>query len=72
MAIMGEMNLLEGHTKVNGSVSYVPQDAWIYSATIRENVLFGKEFDVKTYRAVIEVSALIQVELIFTLFKFYS
>jgi ABC-type transport system involved in cytochrome bd biosynthesis fused ATPase/permease subunit len=28
-----------------GSVSYVPQTAWIRNATLRENVVFGQEDD---------------------------
>jgi ATP-binding cassette subfamily C (CFTR/MRP) protein 1 len=28
-----------------GSVAYVPQTAWIRNATVRENILFGQEYD---------------------------
>lgn len=28
-----------------GDVAYVPQAAWIMNATLRENILFGKEDD---------------------------
>ena len=35
--------------QLNGSVSYVEQQAWIQNMTLRENVLFGKEFEKQKY-----------------------
>jgi len=29
------------------SMSYVPQQAWIMNATVKENILFGKNFNRK-------------------------
>jgi len=26
-------------------IAYVPQQAWIRNASVRDNILFGKEFD---------------------------
>ena len=34
---------------LRGSVAYVGQKAWIQSKTIKDNILFGKEFDQKRY-----------------------
>jgi len=31
--------------KVEGSIAYVEQSAWIQSKTVRDNILFGQEFD---------------------------
>lgn len=39
------MTLLEGSIAMNGSFAYVAQQAWILNATLRDNILFGKEFD---------------------------
>ena len=47
---------------LNGSVSYASQDPWVYSATIRENVLFGKPYDEKFYSRVIKACALDKVD----------
>ncbi|KAG8516048.1 Multidrug resistance-associated protein 5 [Galemys pyrenaicus] len=44
-AILGQMTLLEGSIAVNGTFAYVAQQAWILNATLRDNILFGKEFD---------------------------
>uniref|UniRef100_A0A8C7UAX9 ATP-binding cassette sub-family C member 5 n=1 Tax=Oncorhynchus mykiss TaxID=8022 RepID=A0A8C7UAX9_ONCMY len=43
-AILGQMTLLEGKVAVNGDFAYVAQQAWILNATLRDNILFGKEF----------------------------
>ena len=38
------------------------QEAWIQHATVRENILFGKEFKADKYEAVIHACALQQVK----------
>lgn len=43
---------------LQGSIAYVTQQAWIQNATLRENILFGKEYDYKTYNKVIKACAL--------------
>ncbi|KAK2495655.1 hypothetical protein MC885_014567 [Smutsia gigantea] len=44
-AILGQMTLIEGSIAVSGTFAYVAQQAWILNATLRDNILFGKEFD---------------------------
>lgn len=41
-----------------GSVAYVPQQAWIQNATVRNNIVFGKQLDQNKYNQVIEACAL--------------
>ena len=43
---------------LQGSVAYVPQQAWIQNTTLRENILFGKVHDPKQYGEVIRNCAL--------------
>uniref|UniRef100_A0A0L8GHH2 ABC-type glutathione-S-conjugate transporter n=1 Tax=Octopus bimaculoides TaxID=37653 RepID=A0A0L8GHH2_OCTBM len=57
-AILGEMEKLQGEVEVQGSVAYVPQEAWIQNKTVRDNILFGKSYDRKWYEQVIEACAL--------------
>ena len=62
-ALLGEMELDQESSeapsvRINGSVSYCSQDVWIQNATLRDNVLFGREFDQGRYDAVIEACAL--------------
>ena len=48
-----------GDVALSGSVSYAAQSAWIQSASIRDNILFGRPFEEARYWKVIEDSALI-------------
>ncbi|GAB1607734.1 resistance-associated 1-like [Argonauta hians] len=57
-AILGEMEKLRGDVEVQGSIAYVPQEAWIQNKTVRDNILFGKPFNKKWYNEVIEACAL--------------
>ena len=44
---------------LRGTVAYVPQQAWIFNATVRENILFGQPFDQARYDEAVRVSALV-------------
>ncbi|KAI8813131.1 hypothetical protein BJ742DRAFT_909917 [Cladochytrium replicatum] len=37
----------------NGPVAFVSQQAWLLNATVRDNILFGKEYDEERYRKVL-------------------
>ncbi|CAA0827331.1 multidrug resistance-associated protein 11 [Striga hermonthica] len=56
--LLGETRLINGSTHLNGSKAYVPQVPWIMSGTIRDNVLFGKDYDQKRYSDVLLACAL--------------
>ncbi|KAL3847030.1 hypothetical protein ACJMK2_017966 [Sinanodonta woodiana] len=57
-ALLGRMIHKSGKVAMKGSVAYVPQQAWILNDTIRENILFGEEYDEERYNAVVEACAL--------------
>uniref|UniRef100_A0A8C9TAC0 ATP-binding cassette, sub-family C (CFTR/MRP), member 3 n=1 Tax=Scleropages formosus TaxID=113540 RepID=A0A8C9TAC0_SCLFO len=57
-ALLGEMEKLEGEISILGSVAYVPQQAWIQNATLRDNILFGQPYNECKYRAVLDACAL--------------
>ena len=42
-AILGDMIRRKGHLSAQGTVGYVPQQAWIQNATLKANILFGSE-----------------------------
>lgn len=44
---------------VQGSVAYVPQQAWIQNATLKDNILFGHERKESWYHRVVEACALL-------------
>uniref|UniRef100_A0A8C1S9C6 ABC-type glutathione-S-conjugate transporter n=1 Tax=Cyprinus carpio TaxID=7962 RepID=A0A8C1S9C6_CYPCA len=57
-ALLGEMEKQEGQISIRGSVAYVPQQAWIQNATLRDNILFGRPYVEQKYRCVLEACAL--------------
>lgn len=57
-AYLGEMDKISGLVNRIGSVAYVPQQAWIQNATLKNNILFGRPFDKKRYDKVVEACAL--------------
>ena len=42
-----------------GSLAYVPQQAWIQNATVQDNVVFGREKLKTWYQCVLEACALL-------------
>ncbi|KAJ8688624.1 hypothetical protein QAD02_024419 [Eretmocerus hayati] len=59
-ALLGEMQKAQGTVNVDGSTAYVPQQAWIQNATLRDNILFGKSMDETLYRRIVHACALTQ------------
>uniref|UniRef100_A0A6I8NPA0 ATP binding cassette subfamily C member 3 n=1 Tax=Ornithorhynchus anatinus TaxID=9258 RepID=A0A6I8NPA0_ORNAN len=57
-ALLGEMEKLEGQLAVKGSVAYVPQQAWIQHASLKDNILFGQPWTEQKYQHVLEACAL--------------
>ncbi|KAF9368100.1 Canalicular multispecific organic anion transporter 1, partial [Podila verticillata] len=56
---MGEMYKLQGSVKVYGDIAYVPQQAWIINATLKDNILFGKPFNKEKYDRIVFASGLV-------------
>lgn len=58
--LLGEMHRLNlsGQINVNGSTAYVPQQAWIQNATLKNNILFHSEYDDELYERIVESCAL--------------
>ncbi|XP_032738350.1 canalicular multispecific organic anion transporter 1 [Lontra canadensis] len=59
-AMLGEMENVHGHVTIKGTIAYVPQQSWIQNGTIKDNILFGSEFDEKRYQQILEACALLQ------------
>ena len=56
--LLGELNPTKGELEINGSFSYCSQDAWIFLGSIRQNVLFGLDYDPQRYARVIKTACL--------------
>ncbi|XP_015779531.1 PREDICTED: multidrug resistance-associated protein 4-like [Acropora digitifera] len=58
MVLLGELPVFSGERKVHGKMGYASQQAWIFSGTVKENIVFGQEFVRDRYLRVIEACAL--------------
>ena len=54
-SIAGEVAITSGEIVYSGNIAYVPQEAWVFSGSIRENILFGKSYDKDKFAKVLEV-----------------
>ena len=57
-AIAGEISDTSGTMTFQGRLIYLPQTAWVFSGTIRENILFGQPYEEHKYARIIEACAL--------------
>eukprot|EP01125_Pyxidicula_operculata_P005097 TRINITY_DN1865_c0_g3_i2.p1 TRINITY_DN1865_c0_g3~~TRINITY_DN1865_c0_g3_i2.p1 ORF type:complete len:1154 (-),score=302.52 TRINITY_DN1865_c0_g3_i2:164-3625(-) len=58
MSVLGEIPKVSGSVKLLGSLAYVPQQAWIFNGTVRENILLGSKFDQAKYDRVVYCAGL--------------
>uniref|UniRef100_A0A665VH35 ATP-binding cassette, sub-family C (CFTR/MRP), member 2 n=1 Tax=Echeneis naucrates TaxID=173247 RepID=A0A665VH35_ECHNA len=57
-ALLGEMHSSKGLINIQGSLAFVPQQAWIQNATLRDNILFGSLHEERRLQEVIQACAL--------------
>ncbi|XP_059695209.1 ATP-binding cassette sub-family C member 4 isoform X2 [Haemorhous mexicanus] len=57
-AILGELPKDKGSINVTGRIAYVSQQPWVFSGTVRSNILFDKEYEKEKYENVLKVCAL--------------
>ncbi|XP_078361825.1 ATP-binding cassette sub-family C member 4-like [Oculina patagonica] len=57
-AIAGEISDTSGTITCQESLVYVPQIPWVFSGTIRDNILFGQPYDELKYTRITEACAL--------------
>jgi ABC-type bacteriocin/lantibiotic exporter with double-glycine peptidase domain len=61
-ALAGELKRLDGQVEVNGSLGYVPANAWLLNASIAENIQFvADKLDQQLYEQLIEKCELTDV-----------
>lgn len=56
--ILKELFISGGEMEIQGVISYASQEVWLFSGSIRQNILFGEEFDADRYENVIKICAL--------------
>eukprot|EP00753_Platysulcus_tardus_P003847 PLAT12496.16.p1 GENE.PLAT12496.16~~PLAT12496.16.p1 ORF type:complete len:1587 (+),score=934.98 PLAT12496.16:2689-7449(+) len=57
-ALIGDLQPGAGEIALRGDVAYSSQVAWIQNATLRDNILFGREWDEDWYNRVVDACAL--------------
>ncbi len=55
MSLLKELPLKSGTINVTGEIAYASQEPWAFNASVRENILFGKEYDEKKYNEIVRV-----------------
>ncbi|CAG2107286.1 unnamed protein product, partial [Medioppia subpectinata] len=58
MTILNELPVLSGSIETVGSISYASQEPWNFNNSVRNNILFGAEYNESRYKRVVEVCAL--------------
>lgn len=58
-AILGEMPCTAGRVVCTGRIAYVPQLAHVHNASIRDNILYGREMDDELYDQVLQCCKLL-------------
>ncbi|VUZ42505.1 unnamed protein product, partial [Hymenolepis diminuta] len=57
-ALLGNMELVTGRINIKGRIALVSQQAWIFNATLRDNILFHRPYDPERYAKIIKACAL--------------
>ena len=62
MSLLKELPSISGKASVRGKISYVSQEPWVFSGTVRQNILFGQqEYNERKYKRILRVCALDKV-----------
>ena len=68
MTILGELPLLSGQVKVKGQVAYVSQKPWVFSGTLRQNIILRNPFIQEKYDSILQACALSKVSVLVSFF----
>ncbi|XP_030376299.1 multidrug resistance-associated protein 4 [Scaptodrosophila lebanonensis] len=56
--LLGELPIIDGSVVIQGELSYAAQEPWLFTGTVRNNILFGEKYDRKRYHEVTRCCAL--------------
>ncbi|XP_068157078.1 ATP-binding cassette sub-family C member 4 [Drosophila tropicalis] len=56
--LLGELPIIDGGVQVVGELSYAAQEPWLFTGSVRHNILFGEQYDRKRYHEVTRCCAL--------------
>ena len=58
LALNSEIDIVSGDIKVFGSCAFVPQEPWILSTSIRDNITYGRQWNSEWYDQVVSACCL--------------
>ncbi len=58
-SLIGELHIKKGNIQVNGKISFVTQQPWLFKASIRDNILLNTHFDSTKYERVVRSCCLL-------------
>lgn len=67
MALLEELQKLSGTVDIQGSVFYVPQEPWIFTASLRQNITFGRPYNKEKFDKILQVCCLDQVRTVLSI-----
>lgn len=56
--LLRELPIDSGALSINGSISYANQEPWVFAASVRQNILFGNDYDHNRYNDIVKCCAL--------------
>ncbi|XP_017778100.1 PREDICTED: multidrug resistance-associated protein 4 [Nicrophorus vespilloides] len=57
--LLGELPTMNGQVSLCGDISYSSQEPWLFVSNVRNNILFGQEYNKELYKKVTKVCALL-------------
>jgi ATP-binding cassette subfamily C (CFTR/MRP) protein 1 len=57
-SLLNELYLHDGSVSIRGSIAYHQQNAWIFNSTLKNNIIFGHEFDQEKFDTVVQAASL--------------
>lgn len=61
MSLLGELENYEGHISARGKIFYISQQPWVFTASIKQNILFGLDYEKEKFERVVEACSLKKV-----------
>lgn len=58
MSLLNELPISDGKAQIRGSYGFCSQTAWIFSGTVKDNIIFGSVYNENRYKRIVEVCAL--------------
>lgn len=56
--ILGELAISSGQMELKGRISLATQEPWLFSGSVKQNILFGEEYNGERYEKVVQACAL--------------